>query len=488
MAEQVTMQQFMQQIQQHLTSGRPEQALKMAQGALRSHPDQPQLRHVLAAVYAALGRNELARQTFAQVLEQAPNQVQVMVDYAMSCRHDLLFEEAHEMLDRALTVQPDNPQVLAFKADLYFLDARYEEAADYLREPLAATPQPHPGLLLSYAKVCAASRRRAEARGALDRCLAVPNLAPPMRADALFRLARLQDAEGEYEAALETAKQANDLRGVRFDRKVFQGLVDETIKAWSDEAIGNLPQASDLGSERAVFILGMPRSGTSLIEQILASHPAVYGGGELPDIGLIARKLQGMFAFDPPLLSNLGQLTAANVKGASQSYLGRLKLVNAEAMYVTDKMPMNFLHLGLISRIVPRARIIHCRRNAVDTCISCYFRNFSGSVPFAYNLANLGHFHRQYERLMAHWQEVLDLQIHEVVYEEVVADVEGESRRLLEFLDLEWDDGCLKFYESGRPTMTSSADQVRRPVYQTSLNRRGNYDALVGELTAALGG
>jgi tetratricopeptide (TPR) repeat protein len=487
MAEQVTMQQFVQQIQQLLNSGQPEQALKAVRAAMKVQPDQPQLRHILGAVYAALGRNELAREALAQVLEQMPGQVQAMMDYAMTCRNDLLFEEAHEMLGRALAAQPGNPQMLAFKADLYFLDARYDEAADFLHEQLEATEQPHPGLLLSYAKVCAASGRHAEARRALDRCLAEPNLPQPLRVDGLFRLARLQDAEGEYQAALATAKQANDLRGVRFDANVFQGLVDATIKAWSKEAVSNLPQANELGTERAVFILGMPRSGTSLVEQILASHPEVHGGGELPDIGHIARQLQGMFAFDPPMLSNLGQFTAGNVKGASQAYLGRLKMVNSAARYVTDKMPTNFLHLGLISRLLPRARIIHCRRNPIDTCISSYFHNFSSSAPFAYNLEHLGRFHQQYERLMAHWQEVLDLQIHEVVYEDVVADVEGESRRLLEFLDLEWDEGCLKFHESGQPTMTAGAEQVRRPVYQTSLNRRGNYDALVGELTAALG-
>ncbi|MFG0252709.1 MAG: tetratricopeptide repeat-containing sulfotransferase family protein [Phycisphaerales bacterium JB038] len=487
MSQQFTMQQLMQQIQQLLNAGQPEQALKMARDVVKSQPNQPPLRHMLGAVYAAIGRNRQARDTFGQVLEQAPNEVRVMVDYAMTCRHDLLFDEAHQMLDRALSVQPDNPQVLAFKADLFFLDARYDEAADLLQEHVEATPQPHPGLLLSYAKMCAASSRPEEGREALDRCLAVPNLPPPMRADALFRLARLQDRAGEYETALETAGEACALRDAKFDTQVFQGLVDDAIDAWSAEAIDQLPRAADLGTERSVFILGMPRSGTSLVEQILASHPVVYGGGELPDIGLMARKLQGMFAFDPPLLSNLSQLTAVNVTSASQSYLERLQRVNAQAMYVTDKMPMNFLHLGLISRLLPRSRIIHCKRNPVDTCISCYFRNFSGSVPFAYNLEHLGQFHKQYERLMGHWQEVLDLPILDLVYEDLVADVEGQTRRLLDFLDLEWDEGCLKFYESGRPTMTSSADQVRRPVYTSSLNRRGNYDALVGELIAALG-
>jgi tetratricopeptide (TPR) repeat protein len=486
MAQQVSFQQFTQQIQQLLASGQGQQALSMVRGIVRAQPDTPQLRHLLGNVYSALGRHDQARAEFEKVLKQAPDEPRVLLDYAMSCRYQLHFDEAHERVDQVLAADPNNLQAASFKSDLYFLDGRYEESAAVLRDKVEGTSQPHPALLVLYAKTSAAAGQREEARKLLERALGLANLPQPLRVDVLFRLARLQDEAGEYDEAFKTATQANKLRRGGFDAGVFNGLVDETIKTWTREMIEGLPSAADPESERAGFIIGFPRSGMAVVELILASHPEVFGGGDMGDISSMARKLQGMFAADPPLLTNTEGLTATNLKNASHGYLSRLKQVRPEAKLVTNRAPLNFLHLGLIAVIAPKAKIVHVQREPLDACVAAYLTRFA-SVPFAYSMEDLATGYRAYERLMAHWREVLDLDFVDVGYEELVANPETEVRRLVEGLGLAWDEGCLKFHEPGQATLLASTEQVRRPLTSASVGRAKKYEAHIEPLKAGLG-
>jgi hypothetical protein len=230
-----------------------------------------------------------------------------------------------------------------------------------------------------------------------------------------------------------------------------------------------------------VFVVGMPRSGTTLVEQVLASHPAVYGAGELRHLQTLT---DGAGAFPQAIPG----LTAVQFAAMGDAYLAKIMPLAQDRRHVVDKMPANFLRAGLIRLILPEARIIHCRRDPVDTCLSCYSKLFAAEQPYTYDQTELGRFHLDYQRLMAHWRAVLPAShFIEVDYEAVVVDLETEARRLLAFLDLPWDDACLRFHETARPVRTASVNQVRLPVYRTSSGRWRAHAAQLGPLLEALG-
>jgi len=233
-------------------------------------------------------------------------------------------------------------------------------------------------------------------------------------------------------------------------------------------------------SDLPVFVLGMPRSGTTLIEQILASHPSVHGAGELATLGRLANGI-GFPGAVP-------RLSAEDFTALGRRYLDRVEPLAAGKSRVVDKMPGNFLFAGLIRLILPNARIIHCRRDPVDTCLSCYMKLFSGEQGFTYDLTELGRFHQGYQRLMAHWRDVLPPEnFIEVDYESVVEDLEGQARRLIAFCGLDWNPSCLDFHQNTRAVRTASVTQVRQPIYKSSVGRWRRYQDHLGPLLAALG-
>jgi hypothetical protein len=225
----------------------------------------------------------------------------------------------------------------------------------------------------------------------------------------------------------------------------------------------------------------MPRSGTTLVEQILASHPSVFGAGELSTLRRLADKHGGIVDLPKILAPELA-------RSMGEAYLAETALLAGGKARVVDKMPSNFLQAGLIPLILPGARIIHIRRDAVDNCLSCYSKLFAREQLFTYNLAELGQFYRDYEALMAHWRNVLSPnRFIEVDYEAVVDDQEGQSRRLIEFLGLPWDETVLEFHKTKRPVRTASVNQVRQPLFKSSVGRWKPFAKRLKSLTDALG-
>jgi hypothetical protein len=238
-----------------------------------------------------------------------------------------------------------------------------------------------------------------------------------------------------------------------------------------------------------IFIFGMHRSGTTLVEQILASYPNVYGKGELQFFNQLDQNLPSILKVDElyPECSNFIDDQAAY--DIAELYIKKLReTVGLPKDYtrITDKNPFNFHYLGLISLLFPKARFIHCQRHPLDTCISIYFHNFATGNQFAYDLSDLGRYYREYLRLMAHWRKVLPIKIFELKYENIVQQQEEVSRQLVKFCGLEWDPACLDFYKNGRPVFTASSWQVRRPIYKTSCDRWQHYDQFLGPLKKLL--
>ncbi|MHA1109282.1 MAG: sulfotransferase family protein, partial [Alphaproteobacteria bacterium] len=234
-------------------------------------------------------------------------------------------------------------------------------------------------------------------------------------------------------------------------------------------------------SELPIVIVGMPRSGTSLTEQILASHSRVVGAGELGEIGQIIGWLGHAHNYPKELPQNA-------LKEAATGYLKYIGKIGRGAARVTDKMPGNFMNVGLITRMFPKARVIHCRRNPLDNCLSCFAQNFrADGLGWSTDLVDLGHQYCQYRRIMAHWRDMLPAgRMLEIDYEDTVADLEGQARKLVDFCGLDWEDACLEFHKTERAVSTASREQVRNPIYTSSVGRWKRYGEGVSPLVESL--
>jgi hypothetical protein len=237
-----------------------------------------------------------------------------------------------------------------------------------------------------------------------------------------------------------------------------------------------------------IFVLGMPRSGTTLTEQIIASHPEVYGAGELHDLLKVAhRNITGTTA---PIVfpDNLRSLDQPTLAAWGAEYVAGLQQRAPDARRITNKMPANFFAVGLVHLMLPNAKIIHVNRNPVDTCLSCFTRLFNHKQEHTYDLAELGQYYVHYARLMEHWRKVLPAGAFlDVNYEDIVADQESQARRLIEYCGLEWNDACLDFHNTKRSIRTASLTQVRQPIYTTSVERWRHYEKFLEPLLDALG-
>jgi tetratricopeptide (TPR) repeat protein len=314
------------------------------------------------------------------------------------------------------------------------------------------------------------------------------NLTGMARCRLNFALAKAYDDLGRYDEAFACLREANALKRERivYDETRMLGVFDQ-IRTAFDQGLLAREQSGD-SSSLPVFVVGMPRSGTTLIEQILASHPAVYGAGELSDVNELVCNLPGIggVAFRYP--EDAATLTGDQLRALGRAYVERQRQRAPSAQRVTDKMPANFLFLGLIHLALPGARIIHVVRDPRDTCLSCYSKLFTAEQNFSYDLAELGRYYRKYAELMAHWRDVLPAGlVLEVRYEDVIADLEASARRIVAHCGLDWHPNCIAFHEARRPVRTASASQVRQPIYRTSEGRWRAYQDHLGPLLAALG-
>ncbi|MFC1495144.1 sulfotransferase [Thermodesulfobacteriota bacterium] len=303
-----------------------------------------------------------------------------------------------------------------------------------------------------------------------------------------FSLGKVYDDLGDYDKAFYHFKKGNELdtRDKPFDPRMHSLAVDRMMATFNQEFFSG---RRGFGSESTlpVFVLGMPRSGTTLVEQTLASHPKVFGAGELNNIGQLVSalpQLQGKLAGYPECATLIDAISSCQL---GEEYISYLRGVGGDAIRVTDKMPGNFINLGFISILLPNAKIIHCHREPLDTSLSCYFQHFAMVMPFSRDLSFLGSYYRDYKRIMDHWHKVAPLPILDVFYKDMVTDHEGMSRKIVEFVGLEWDDACLDFHKTERTVKTASNWQVRQPVYTSSIARWKNYDKFLGPLREALG-
>ena len=464
---------------------RHEQAAQALYEAARLDPLMANAQLKLGDVLRLLHRREDAIVAYERARELEPARAEAPIGIGLAHLEGGDFEEARRWLASALALAPDSADAHFEMGHAYQLQGRFEEAVGWHEKAIRLEPG-HAAAHFYLAKDGKAGSSEVRRRE-LERVLALSTLTAEQRISLNFALAKVEEDLGDYDSAFRAYAAGNELRKSRLPYRPedFTAHVDRLIEVFSP---GLFAEKAGLGSasELPVYIVGMPRSGTTLVEQILASHPQVFGAGELDYMRQIASALPQRLGGEsyPECVRRLDR---ARAEAIASEHLRRLASAAPEAARITDKLPNNFARLGLIALLFPRARLIHCVRDALDTCLSCYCQEFAHGQPFAADLDHLGRYYRDYERLMRHWRSVLPSPILDVPYEALVADQEGWSRKLVDFLGLAWDERCLAFYEKERLVRTASFWQVRQPIYATSIGRWRHFARHLGPLFSALG-
>ena len=393
------------------------------------------------------------------------------------------FDDALTHFDVALVQAPQNIEALAGRANLHEKMGHHDKALQDLGPLLEITNTP-PQALLTYARIAPRINDTSNAIKRLERLAS--ELGEGQGQQVYHQLGCLCEHQGEYQQAFSYFSRANQLRNSDYDVEATERLVDWIIDEYNAAALSTTPRSTHK-TELPIFVVGMLRSGTTLTEQIIASHPLVRGGGELQELPQISNALaenaeQNLLR--PPAIS---QLDTECLDKAASNYLDRLATLSEGSVRITDKMLYNVFHLGLIALLFPHSRIIHCVRDPMDTCLSNFLQNYSGYRGFATDLAHTGHFYRQFDRLMNHWNSVLDLPILKVDYESLVSNQTAVTREIIDFCGLPWDPACLAFHENPRLVSTASYNQIRQPMYDSAVTRWRHYEPYLDPLKKALG-
>ena len=471
----------------HFNQGQYQEALFYYLVVSRQQPEVAEHQFRMGLACARLAQNDAAQFSFEQAIQLKPGYAEAHSELSRFLLGLGNADKALVHAKRAVELEPDDADYAAGVAELLELN-RDTDAAWKIVEPLIRKRKESPSIAVIYGRLARLQKCEPDALQKLLQLIHRKStvLLPREQSSLHLAAAQLLDQMGRYDDAFEHASIANELRQGIYLPTETERQVGNWINYFTPQTLPRLHRATH-ASQTPVFIVGMPRSGSTLVEQILASHPSVHGAGEL---GWIERlwpsALQRSGGTITTLTQCLDQLSVQDANGLAAEYLTPLLALSPQALRITDKMPLNFIHLGLIAVLFPEARIIHCRRDPRDTCLSCYMTDFT---DFSYgSLPAYGHFHRQVDRMMAHWKTTLDLPILEVQYEEMVGDAEAQTRRLIDFVGLPWDDGCLRFHENKRLVATASQSQVRQPIYQKSVARWRHYEKYLGPLESALNG
>jgi tetratricopeptide (TPR) repeat protein len=469
--------------------GEPREAVTWLRRAVAATPDDSAALVALGNALMRVGdfyRNYAeAEQCFRRAIDIKPDEAAAHLGLVTVYQNQGRYLEALDCLERVSEIEPQHTEANAVKALLLQRLGKVHLAQEIVQSMLDRGID-HVQLDLAFASMARHLNRRAEAIARLEKQVEKLDLQSELHRDIHYALGKLYDEADEYELAFEQYRVANQLNPYEYDEPHHQGIFEALANIYSAESVKLRPSAFNR-SKLPVFIVGMPRSGTSLVEQILASHPHVHGGGELNYIAEIGDTIQETLGVDITYPYYADMLTRRLLDGLAQEHLNRLAKLGPKAARVTDKMPHNFRWLGLIDQLFPGAQVIHCVRDPMDNCLSIHFQKFNMHHAYSSDLAALGRYYRRYQALMEHWRKVLRIRILDLRYEDLVADQEGVTRQLIEFFGLDWDDRCLRFHESERIVTTPSYDQVRQPIYRKSIGRWKNYEKHLEPLKDALG-
>lgn len=500
---------------------RPEAAREHLLRAVQIKPDYAEAHRNIGTMFLQQEDFEKAEIAFKETLKYKPDFSEALIGLATIHRENDNLPEAREMLERALNIEPDKPIVHTQLALQWSDEGFPERALESFDRALELDPESESALVgkghfltefgdLDGAEVAldtaleyhpgSTSARLAKVQlkkvsqdddvvVALNAELNdLPREAITRRLPIHFGLGKCHDDRGEYELAMQHYLEGCRMKRARieYDAEANRAAFEQITQTFDGAMLARLSQQG-AESDCPIFVLGMPRSGTTLTEQIIASHSRVHGAGELPDLLQIASRspLTGQRVGFPASMVNL---TGGELRQLGARYVDGLTARNPQAKHITDKMPANFQALGLIYLMLPNARIVHVKRDPVDTCVSNISKMFKQGQNHTYDLRELGLYYRDYVELMAHWRSALpESAFFEIQYEDLVADTETYARALLDYCGLEWEAGVLDFHKTERSIRTASVTQVRQPIYKSSVAKWKRYEQSLEPLLEALG-
>jgi len=504
---------------EHHKEGRLEQAERLYREVVRDNPANVDALRMLGRIALAAKRNADAERLFRRAVKLAPDFAGAVTDLGRVLKEQNRFEEAIECFNRVIELEPDNPQAHLQLAGALAPAALTYRAIQSYEKALALQPR-FPGATLGLGHVLKTVGRQEEAIASYRKCIRLRpdngesywslanlktyrlsdddiaamqkalgrELTDQSRVNFLYALAKAQEDRGDFDKAWHYYAEGNATQRMleKYDPVQTEVLHDAVIDVF-DAAL--LQDKSGFGNPdpSPIFIIGLPRSGSTLVEQILASHSQVEGTSELPYVGRVATSLNRNRPDGINYPEAVRELDGEHFQALGQDYLGLAQMHRTEgkARFI-DKMPNNFPATGFLHLILPNAKIVDVRRHPLDACLSCYRQLFAKGQTFTYDLVDIGEYFLEYERIMDHWHAVLPGKVLTLQYEEIVNNFEHEVRRLLQHCELPFEEGCLRFYETDRPIRTASSEQVRQPVYKKSIAFWRNYEDKLDELKEVL--
>jgi tetratricopeptide (TPR) repeat protein len=503
-----------------ISDGKYDEAEKICRRVLQKAPNNVDAMRLLAQLATRLQRTADAERYLRKTIEIAPDFTGAIADLGSLLEEDDRYEEAIACFEKAIELEPDNPIFYDRLGYILAPAAQTYAAIDAHRKAIELNPN-FAASWLGLGHTLKTVGQQNEAIEAYRKCISlrpdygvtywslanlktyrfsdedIAEMESRISSDKVtgeseinfhFSLAKAYEDRKDYANAWHHYKEGNSKRRMQetydpVDTEVFN---DRIITVFNRELLeGN----TGLGNPdpSPIFIVGLPRSGSTLIEQILASHSSVEGTSELPYMFRVSKSLNRNRANGINFPEAVGELGEKHLKAMGQDYIDSCRMHRTEGRpHFIDKNPNNFTNIGFIHMVLPNAKIIDARRHPMDACFSCYRQLFAKGQPFTYDLTDIGEYYLQYQRMMDHWHDVLPGRVLTVQYEEVVSDFENQVRRLLDYCELPWEDSCLRYYDTDRPIRTASSEQVRQPIYTESLHRWRNYEQYLDELKTTL--
>jgi len=505
---------------EHQKAGRLKEAKTLCREVLRLNPENVDALRMMGSAALTDGRIDEAERYFRRAVTHAPDFVGAIIDLGQALKEQNRFEEAIGCFHKAIDIEPGNIKAHFLLGSTLSPSALTYEAIEAYQRTLELRPD-HVGAYLGLGHVLKTVGRQDEAVSAYRECIrlrpnngasywSLANLKtyclssddiqemkaqldegdPDKESEVnfLFALSKAEEDRGNFDAAWQYYERGNSERRMMeyYDPVNSEDIHDRLIEVFDQEFL-SAHGGQGHADAAPIFVIGLPRSGSTLIEQILASHSKVEGTSELPYVGHATASLNLNRADGVNYPEAVRELGPEHLKSLGEGYLRAAQMHRTEgAPHFVDKMPNNFPSVGFIHLILPNAKIIDARRHPMDSCLSCFRQLFARGQAFTYDLTDIGEYFLEYQRLMDHWHQVLPGRVLTLQYEDVVQDVENQVRRLLEYCELPWEDACLRFYETDRPVRTASSEQVRQPVHSKSIGFWRNHDDKLDELKTVL--
>jgi len=450
-------------------------------------PGNVKILEQLGACYYNTGQTDKARDIFQQTLKLVDNPTNTLIKLSENELNSNQVDSLKKSAEYLLTAFKANPTSLEVKiaqAGLWYRQGDFTRAQKQIKE-LINEGHINANLIITYSAFCHHFNDCEFIINHGKKLLDKKNeITGEQRIRLHFNLGRVLDKLKNHKEAFQHYQQGNNLDSPIYSEKRNADYINRITTAYSSNNL-KLLKNSSIKTDLPVFIIGMPRSGTSLVEQIISSHSDVHGAGELRYISQLSESfIPEKFDLIDSFPEYIMKLTTEQLNTSAQHYLDKLGKFSTTALRITNKMPQNFLYIGLIKQLFPKAKIIHCSRHPLDTILSIYFQNFSKVHDYSFRLENIAHYYQQYQHIMNHWKQSPDIEILDVPYTNLVNNFEDTCRSMISYIELEWDEQCLNFHNSEREVTSASFDQVRSPIYKSSLDRWKHYEEFLEPLSA----